>query len=68
MKVWCRITSKGEIEFIDWNVAEQLAHDCLVKKQFSHEGASAVMAVAVRDYVLHTTMPDTSGWDRRKET
>ena len=54
---WCRIDPKGNLAFINWDVAEQLAEDNRTGKRRDEATAVASLAVAVRDYVLSVPAP-----------
>lgn len=58
---WCRVNGRGEIEYINWDVAEQLAERHRNNETRGIDTAIATLAVAIREYVLRTTVPKIPG-------
>lgn len=52
-KVWCKINEKGELEYIDWEVAERLAgqFDAVSPEKRNEQMLMCKLAVLVRDSV-----------------
>ena len=56
--VFCCVTNDGKLEFMDWGVAEGLAEQHRVGQRRDVVTATAMLAVAVREHVLHAQFPD----------